>query len=148
MDSSVVAALAAGLGSVVGAAASIATTWITQHRAAIRENTKWKLRQRETLYKEFIAQASRLAVEAAANSLERPEQLTALYGLLSQIRLISGEEVLSEAEKCCRQIVDLYRQPNLTPEQIRDAFEANRLDPLKDFSACCRKELLAMSSAV
>ncbi len=139
MDATVVAALAAAVGSLVGAAATIATTWITQRRATIRENTQWKLRERQSLYKEFIAEASRLAVEAAAHSLERPEQLTALYGILSQIRLISGDEVLNEAEKCCRQIVDLYRQPNLTPEQIRDAFESSGLDPLKGFSASCRK---------
>ncbi len=141
MDSTVVAALAAAVGSVVGAAASIATTWITQRRSTIRETANWKLHERQSLYKEFIAQASRLAVEAAAHSLERPEQLVTLYGILSQIRLISGDEVLGEAEKCCRQIADLYRQPNLTPEQIRDAFEANGLDPLKDFSASCRREL-------
>ena len=147
MDATVVAGLAATVGSVVGAAASIATTWITQRRATIRENTQWKLRERQSLYKEFIAEASRLAVEAAGHSLERPEQLTALYGILSQIRLISGDEVLNEAEKCCRQIVDLYRQPNLTPEQIPEAFESSGLDPLKGFSASCRKELLAMSSA-
>jgi hypothetical protein len=80
--------------------------------------------------------------------LERPEPLVALYGILSQIRLISGEEVLREAENCCRRIVDLYFQPNLTAEQIRDAFDANELDPLKDFSVSCRRELLAMSSGV
>jgi hypothetical protein len=34
----------------------------------------------------------------------------------------------------------------MTAEQIRAAFEANELDPLKELSAACRMELLAMSS--
>jgi predicted transcriptional regulator len=140
-------ALAAAFGSLVGAATSLVTPYVTQQRATIRENTQWKLRERQKLYKEFIARASRLAAEAASSSVERPEQLTTLYGIMSEIRLISDDEVLAEAERCCHYIADLYRQPNLTPEQIRDAFELDGLDPLKDFSSCCRKELLAMSGA-
>ena len=47
---------------------------------------------------------------------------------------------------CCHRIVELYRRPNMKAEQIRAAFEANEFDPLKEFSAACRIELLAMSS--
>jgi hypothetical protein len=146
MDSTVVTAMAAALGSLVGAAGSIATTWITQRTQAIRANTEWRLRERESLYKEFITEASRLAVDALGHSLERPDQLAGLYGILSRIRLISGDQVLGEAEECCRRIVELYRRPNLTSDQIHVAYEANELDILKEFSSACRKELLAMSS--
>jgi hypothetical protein len=59
---------------------------------------------------------------------------------------MSGENVLSKAEDCCRRIVDIYASPNMTPEQIRAALEANELDPLKDFSTACRTELHAISS--
>ena len=45
-DSTVVAATAAALGSVVGGLASITTTWITQRTQAIRANSEWKLRER------------------------------------------------------------------------------------------------------
>lgn len=134
------------LGSLVGAAASIGTTWITQRTQRIRANTEWKLRERETLYGEFITEASRLAVDAMVHSLEGPEQFVTLYGILGRIRLMSGEHVLGKAEDCCRRIVDLYSRPNMTPEQIRAALETNELDPLKDFSAACRTELHAISS--
>ena len=105
-------AAAAAAGSLLGAAASIATTWITQRTQTIRENNVWKLRERETLYGEFITEASRLAVDALAHSLERPDNLVALYGILGRIRLISGEKVLDKAEDCCRRIVDLYATAN------------------------------------
>ena len=146
MDSTVVTALAAALGSLVGATASIGTTWISQRRQSIRASAEWKLRDHESLYKEFIMEASRLFGDAMMKSLERPDQLVGLYGILSRIRLISGDEVLSKAVGCCHRIVELYRRPNMTAEQIRAAFEANEFDPLKDFSAACRMELLAMSS--
>jgi hypothetical protein len=146
MDATVVTAMPAALGSLVGASASIATTWITQRTQTMRANTEWKLREREALYKEFVAEASRLAVDALGHSLERPDQLVALYGILSRIRLMSGGEVLGKAEECCRRIVELYRRPNTTSDQIHAAFEANELDPLKEFSSACRTELLAMSS--
>lgn len=141
-----VAALAAGLGSLVGAAASIGAAWLTQRTQTVREYTEWKLRERQSLYGEFITEASRLTVDALLHSLERPETLVTLYGLMGRIRLLSGDEVLRQAEDCCRRIVELYLKPNITPEQIVASFESNKLDLLKDFSTACREELLKISS--
>ena len=55
---------------------------------------------------------------------------------------------LGKAKDCCRRIVERYRRPNMTSGQLHAAFEANELDPLKEFSAAYRSELLAMSSTV
>lgn len=88
MNSTVVTAMAAVLGSILGAAASVVTTWITQRTQSIRANSEWTLRERESLYREFITEASRLAIDALAHTLERPDQIMALYGILSRIRLI------------------------------------------------------------
>ena len=146
MTSTVITAMAAALGSLLGAAASIATTWITRRAETIRAHSEWKLRQRESLYNEFITEASRLTVDALAHCLEQPDQLMALYGILSRIRLMSGEEVMREGEACCRRIMELYGRPNLTTDQILATVEAHDLgdiDPLKEFSTACRNELLA-----
>jgi hypothetical protein len=70
------------------------------------------------------------------------EKLVILYGVLGRIRLVSGEEVLAEAEKCCRRIVELYAKPNLTMEHVGDSFDPEELDPLKSFSSVCRAELI------
>lgn len=146
MDPALVTAMAAGVGSLVGAAASITAAWLTQRNQTIREYTVWKLRERESLYGEFLTEASRLTVDALVHSLERPETLVTLYGILGRIRLLSGEEVLSHAEDCCRRIADLYLKPNMTPEQVVASFESHKLDLLKDFSTACREELLKISS--
>jgi hypothetical protein len=147
MDPTLLTALAAALGSLAGTGASIVTTLITQRTQTLRESTAARLRDREALYGEFITEASRLVVDALANSLERPETFVKLYGLLGRIRLTCGESTLAEAEACCHQIVDLYLKPNMSAEQVRAAFEAHEFDPLKAFSAACRAEFLEISSA-
>jgi hypothetical protein len=146
VDNAVVTAMAAALGSLVGASGSIVTTWISQRAQSTRANVEWKLRERESLYKDFIMEASRLSADAMMSSLERPDQLVVLYGILSRIRLVSGDDVLGKATGCCRRIVELYKRPNMTPEQLRAAFESFQFDPLNDFSAACRAELLAMAA--
>jgi len=141
MDSTMITAIAAVFGSCVGGAASIAATWIAQRTQTDREQTEARLRDRESLYGDFITEASRLAVDAAEHSLEGPNKLINLYGILGRIRLLAGEKVVAEAEACCRRIVELYSMPNMTVDQVRLAVESERFDPVKDFSIVCRTEL-------
>ena len=145
MNSTVIMATAAACGSLVGAAATIVTTWITQRAQTVHAEREAKLRVREALYGEFITEASRLAIDAFSHSLEKPDTFVKLYGILGRIRLVAADPVLAAAEACCRQLVDLYAKPTMTVEQIRVAFERDRLDPIRDFSVACRKELLEIA---
>lgn len=145
MNSTLIPAVAAACGSLVGAAATIVTTWITQRTQTLHTKREQTLRHGEMLYGEFITEASRLVMEAFSHSLERPETFVKLYGIIGRIRLVSTDPVLAAAEACIQQIVDLYAKPNMTVEQIRIAFERDRLDPIKDFSVACRKELLEIT---
>jgi hypothetical protein len=147
MDSTIITAVAAACGSLVGATATIVTTWMTQHKQTVQAEREDTLRRAETLYGEFITEASHLAVEALGHSLERPETFVKLYGITGRIRLVATDPVLAAAEACVRQIIDIYARPNLTVEQIRLAFERDRFDPIRDFSAACRKELLALATS-
>jgi hypothetical protein len=145
IDPTLVAASAAALGSLVGAGASIATTWIQQRTESIRAHAEWRQRERDALFNEFIKEASHLAIDALMNSMEQPDPIMTLYGILSRIRLMSGQEVVRQGEACCRQIVEQYGQPNLTTDQFRLLIAANQveeLDPLRAFSSACRMELL------
>ena len=148
MDSTIITAVAAALGSLVGAAATIGTTWITQRTQTARSKIEVKLRDRESLYGEFITEASRLTVEALTLSLERPETLVTLYRILGRIRLVATDAVLASAERCCRKIVDLFAKPNLTADQIRVAFENGQISSVKEFSTICRTELLEIAQDV
>ncbi len=145
MNSTIITAIAAACGSLMGAAATIVTTWITQRTQTVRAEREARLRDRQTLYGEFITEASRLTIEALSHSLEKPDTFMTLYGILGRIRLVASDRVLAAAEVCCRQLVDLYAKPNMTVEQIRVAFERDQLDPIRDFSVACRKELLEIA---
>ena len=142
MNSTIITAIAAVCGSLMGAAATIVTTWITQRTHMVHAEREAKLRERQTLYSEFITEASRVTLDALSHSLEKPDTFVTLYGLLGRIRLVAADPVLDAAEACCRQLVDLYAKPNMTVEQIRLAFERDRLDPIRDFSVACRGELV------
>ena len=146
MDSTFITATAAAVGSLVGAVATIGTTWITQRTQRAHAEREQKLRDREALYGEFIREASRLTVDALSHSLEKPETYVELFGILGRIRLVAADPVLAAAEACCRQIDDLYAKPNMTVEQIRAAFERNPVDPIRNFSVVCRKELLEIAN--
>jgi hypothetical protein len=102
MESTVITAGAAVGGSLVGAAATIVTTWITQRTQRVRAEWEEKLRNREALYGEFITEASRLTVEALGHSLEQPDTFVKLYGITGRIRLVAADPVLAAAEACIR----------------------------------------------
>jgi hypothetical protein len=144
MEFPMLAAVAAAVGSLLGATASITTTLITQRNQSRRAYADWQQREREALYKEFITEASSVTIDALMESTERPEPVIRLYGVLSRIRLVSGEEVLRQGEACCRRILELYGQPRMSAQELRAAVVSNRvgeLDPLRAFSAACRNEL-------
>jgi hypothetical protein len=145
MDATIITALAAACGSLVGTGGTIVTTWLTQRSQTVHVEREGMLRSREALYGEFITEAARLAVEALSHSLERPDTFVKLYGINGRIRLVATNPVLAAAEACIRQIIDLYAKPNMTVEEIRVAFERDRLDPIGDFSIACRKELFEIA---
>jgi hypothetical protein len=140
MDSAFVTGMAAVLGSLAGAAASITTTWMTQRNQRIRERAQSELHKRELLYGEFITESARLTADAFDHSLDHPEVLFKVYALLGRIRLVASAAVIETAEKCCYYIVESYSKPNLTREQNSDWLRAVK-HPLQDFAAACRVEL-------
>ena len=146
MDANLITALAGVLGSVSGASAAIATTWISQKSQTVRERAKWETRKRETLYGDFITEASHLVADAFDHSLDKPETLVKLYAHLGRIRLVSSEPVLAAAEECCERVVDLYAQPNRTIDQIYAVMRSKELEFFNRFSEACRIELRRYSA--
>src|ERR1700733_14304087 len=117
MDSSMMPATAALLGSLAGASGSIFTTWMTQRSQFIRERGVEELRRREILYEGFIKEASNSVIDALSNSLDRPDKFVQMYAKLSCIRLLSSQTVLTAAEEGCHGLADLYSKPNLSVDQ-------------------------------
>ena len=141
LEPAVLSALSAILGSAVGGSATIATAWLTQRTQGQRERIDTEIGKREQLYVEFIAEGSKLIIEALDHELRSPERLTALYSVVNRIRLRCSDDVLAAAERTATRIVERYFGPNLSPEEMRQTMLARTDDPLKDFSEACRHEL-------
>ena len=141
MDANLITALAGVLGSLSGASAAIATTWISQKSQTIRERAKSETRKRETLYGEFITEASQQLANAFDHSLDKPETLVKFGAILGRIRLVSSDGVLTAAEECFDRIVDLYAKPNRTVAEIFATLHSGEFEALKHFSDACRVEL-------
>src|SRR5215471_11036492 len=144
LNSPTIAALAAIFGSLIGGLTSSLGTWITQRHQDRRDLLAKILVLREALYSDFISESARLLVDASEhdaddpkNLIGDPRNLNPLYALLSRIRLSSSTKILTTAQEVVRTIINAYREPNLTPQQIE--FRAFNGDgPLKIFSEVCR----------
>jgi hypothetical protein len=142
MDSAIIGAAAAILGSLVGGLSSLATSWLTQGQKLQAERYDRALSAREALYTEFIQQAARLLAHAAEHEDGPVSELMPLFAVLARMRLVATEEVVAEADRFIEATLALYREPNITLSRIAE--QAHLDDPLKPFSDACRRELDGM----
>ena len=141
MNPAIISALAALGGSSVGALAPVLSNFILERSVTRRELLNRQIVQRETLYSDFINEASRTYAKSVMRNLEGTDELVTLYALVSRIRLMATESVVREAETFVKLIVTRFGEPNLTVEQIRTAALSTNGEPLDRFSLACRKEL-------
>ena len=135
-----ISALAAIFGSLSGALASGAGTWITQRHQDRREILAKRLFHREQLYSDFINESAHALADAIQRKAYDPNNLSPTYALLSRMRLSSSTDVLASAEQIIQRILTTYSEPNLAPEGFQSRV-AKREDPLGEFSRICRAEL-------
>ena len=150
MDATIISAMAAVLGSLVGGSATVATSWVTQRTLSKRELVGAEIRTRESLYGEFIRACSKLVVDSLERTLDKPETLLPIYELLNRIRLCASDTVLAEAEQVLQRITEQYFAPNLSVDEIRALVRSGGTDadPLKSFGEACRVELKSIRAAV
>ena len=144
MEPAAITALAAIAGSIVGGLASFLTTFFTQRNQAHRDLLSRDAVHREELYSQFIKEAANLYVDSLDKTLENPVSLVGMYSLVGRIRLVSSDTVLAAAEKCADGIVDSYRRPPATFEDVYKGFRESHVDPLLEFTKACREERKSM----
>ena len=141
MDAAYISALAALAGSVIGGVTSFWSSWFGQ-KAQIRSQLVVAGRvRRSEVYRDFIAEASALYIDAMTRNTPDLTRMITLYALISRMRILSAPEVVDEAEKVARQIVELYPEKNKDFNDIRAMVQHRALDPLHSFAECCREEL-------
>jgi len=136
-------AVAALCGSLVGALGSSVSAWIAQRHQNRRDLLARKIFHREQLYSDFISETARAMADAMQHTFHDPSRLIGSYALLSRIRLSSSNSVVQSAEGVVTTILDTYKEPNLTPEEIH-AWAGEQNDPLREFGDVCRREIQSL----
>jgi hypothetical protein len=144
MNTEMISAMAAVMGSLVGGGATVATALVTQRTAGKRELLRMEIPKREALYGEFIVECSKLYLDALTHSIEEPGKMLDALALLNRIRLAATPAVLAEAEGVLRQITEQYFAVPLTIEQMRKLPGSDAADPLRPFGEACRAELMSL----
>jgi hypothetical protein len=147
MDAAILSAASALIGSLIGGLSTLAASWLTlrgrvRAQALVQEATK-----RETLYAEFIIEASRRLADAWAHHAESPEAVAGLYSIVQRMRLTSSDEVIRVADRVTHLVIQAYASPDRTFDDLRAhmSVEDAAWDPLREFAEACRVELRSLS---
>jgi hypothetical protein len=141
MDVAYFSAFAALAGSVIGGLTSLGTSWLTQHSQLGAQRFARNIERRETLYKDFINEASRLYADAFEHDLTEVSNLVKLFAMISQMRVVSSPKVVEDADKVVRLIIETYLEPNKAFGDLEATLESHTVDPLRLFGEACREEL-------
>jgi hypothetical protein len=145
MDNSIIAALSAIAGSTVGGLSTFATTFLNQRYVTRREMLVKDVANREQLYSEFLKEVANLYVDSLNRTLDdlsKQASTIAMYSLLGRIRMISGQAVLTAAEKVVADIIESYKRPPMTFRELQQLWGPT--DPWHEFTKACRAERQSM----
>jgi hypothetical protein len=140
VDASIISALAALTGAAVGGLTSGIANWLSQ-RSQLR--AQWLLHEksgRQTLYRDFIDEASKCYIDALQHAQADIPGLVGLYAKLSRMRVLSSKTVLHCAEKVTRKILDTYLEPDKNFVELREMVIDGTIDLLQGFSEACHDE--------
>jgi glycogen debranching enzyme len=131
--------VAAFWGSAVGSVATVLSNWVTERRKHRVRRKALAVSQRHKLFKKFIEEASKLYADALVNDKSEASKLVGIFALIGRLKVISSDEVIEEAEKVARLIIQTYLSPNRAFADLAEMIA--EMDPLRGFSDACRREL-------
>jgi len=144
IDPAFLSATSALVGALIGGGASLAAAIYTQRyqdhlQRVVRETTK-----RELVYADFIMAASKLLLQAyVTDGFELKGDEQHLIGLANRMRLFAPPNVINEAERVIKGIVEISLQPSVDFRKLTAA-ELSRdreHDLVLPFSLACRADL-------
>ena len=146
MDAAILSAASALAGSMIGAASSVMTTWLTQRGQARAQVRSQQIAKRELLYTEFISEVAERLTDGLSRNAESLAVVVRLYASVGKMRLISSREVVTAAEALVNLVIQIYAGPNQTFDELRAVALGAESDPMVAFGEACRTELAAMQN--
>ena len=140
-DPAYLPAVAALAGSAVGGFTSLASAWLTQRHQDRAKRLLQDKGRRQSLYKQFIVEASKLYADALVHDKSDISALVSIYALIGQMRIVSSLAVVGKAETVVRTIVDTYFAPNKAFPEFRALIDSGTIDLLRPFTDECRADL-------
>lgn len=144
MDARYVSAIMGLAGVTIGGATTFATSYVLQ-RAQLRQQGRHRERaRRDSLFGDFIAEASRLYADALGHEKDDVAELVRLYALIARMRLMSSGEVVTAAERALDRIIETYLTPNRGLHDLIGVARRGEINFLRDFAEACRSDLAAL----
>lgn len=140
MDASLLSALAALVGAIIGGLTSVVASFYAQRSQARARWIDQDRIRRQEVYKDFIEEAAKCYTDALQHDKADVPELVNLFATVARMRVLSSPEVVDIAEEIGRKILDIYRQPNKTVSELLEMANDKSFDVLRDFSAACREE--------
>lgn len=141
MDPAYLSAVSALAGSVIGGLTALAQASLNNRAQTTAQRRTQERAVREALYQRFIEEASRLYADALERDGTEISALVNLHALICNIRLRASLPVAKAAEAAGHGIILAYAGPNRTFKDLVAMSGDMAMDPLRDFSEACRKEL-------
>jgi hypothetical protein len=128
MDTAILSASAALIGSLIGGVSTFAASWLTQRRMLRTQTIMQHAMQRTWNHQ-----------------AEGPDVIAGLYSAVARMRLTSSSEIIKRAEQVIRHIIAAYADPNKTFDEFKRHVQDPKLaDPLRNFTEACREELTSL----
>jgi hypothetical protein len=137
-----ISALAALVGSIVGGLTSGVTTWMNLRAQARATRRAHRISRQEDLFRDFVCAASKTYAEAIQSNEPQIQELVALYGIISRMRVGSSAKAVACAENVLDVTIKAYKSPNKSFADIHaHIMSGEGMDPLKEFVEAAREEL-------
>ena len=144
MDASIISALAALTGAVVGGLTSGIANWLNQRNQLRAQWILHEKTRRQILYRDFIDDAAKCYIDALQHNEADIPGLVGLYAKLSSMRAVSSKTVVQRADDVVRKILDTYLEPDKSFLELREMVIDGTIDMLRNFSEACRDEFEQM----
>src|ERR1700745_3454397 len=105
MDTSIISALAALAGTAVGGLTNVLANWHNQRNQIRPQWVSHERNHRQTLYRDFIDEASKCYIDALQHDKADIPSLVGLYAKLSRMRMLSSDPVVAGADLICKKIL-------------------------------------------
>jgi hypothetical protein len=140
MDASLLSALSALGGAIIGGFTSLLASFFAQRSQARAQWISQDRTRRQEVYKDFIEEAAKCYADALQHDKADVPELVSLFATIAQMRVLSSPNVLAIADGIGRKILDIYRQPNKSVSELLEMANNDSFDVLRDFSEACREE--------